>query len=100
MSERIVVLGGGYAGVLSALRMGRRLRGRASVTLVSASDSFVDRIRLHQLAAGNHPARRPLAPLLARAGVELVVGHATAWHPAARTLEVDGRAIAYDRIVY
>jgi NADH dehydrogenase FAD-containing subunit len=100
MSERIVVLGGGYAGVLAALRMGRRLRGKAQVTLVSATDAFVDRIRLHQLAAENDPAHRPLEPLVTRAGVELVIGRATGWRPTSRTLEVNGRAISYDRIIY
>ncbi|MGW1049020.1 FAD-dependent oxidoreductase [Streptomyces sp. NPDC002521] len=53
MSHRIVVLGAGHAGLLAAKRLARRLhRSGATVTLVNASDRFVERVRLHQLAAG------------------------------------------------
>jgi NADH dehydrogenase FAD-containing subunit len=117
MSERIVVLGGGYAGTLAALRMGRQLRGRALVTLVSASPVLVERIRLHQRAAqltAEHPQpdlaqswdrslfghSLNLAELTERAGVELVVERATAWRPSERRLELGARTLGYDKIVY
>ena len=45
----VVVLGGGYAGVAAARRLAR---GGARVTLVDRKPRFVERIRLHQVAAG------------------------------------------------
>ena len=52
MAEHVVVLGGGYAGVLAAVRLAGRARRRAEVTLLDAKPEFVQRLRLHQVAAG------------------------------------------------
>lgn len=52
----VVVLGGGYAGVMAANRLTRRRD--VVVTLVNAREEFVERIRLHQLTVGNRDARR------------------------------------------
>ena len=46
---RVVVIGGGYAGVLAA----NRLQRRADVTLINPRPAFVERIRLHQRVTGN-----------------------------------------------
>lgn len=48
----VVVIGGGYAGVLAANRLTQR--DDTSVTLINARPHFVERIRLHQLIAGSH----------------------------------------------
>jgi len=64
---QIVVLGGGYAGVLAARRLARGAGPTARVTLVDASDTFVERIRLHQVAAGATLRVRPIASLIGRA---------------------------------
>ena len=73
----VLVVGAGYAGLLAA----NRLAGRgAHVTLVNERDTFVDRIRLHEVIAGTRvPARAApaLRPLL-RQGVELATGRAVA----------------------
>ena len=50
--HRIVVAGGGYAGVSCALRLARRVPSNVKVTLISSTDRFVERIRLHQRATG------------------------------------------------
>ena len=48
----VLVVGAGYAGLLAA----NRLAGRgAHVTLVNERDTFVDRIRLHEVIAGYDP---------------------------------------------
>lgn len=103
MSHRIVVLGAGYAGLLAAKRLARRLhRDDATVTLVNASDRFVERVRLHQLAAGQWLTPRPLRQQLGRAAVQLAIGRVTAIDPAARTVWMgdEPRALVYDTLVY
>jgi len=43
MGASVVVLGGGYAGTLAALRVAGRTRGTGvRVTLVNAADTFVE----------------------------------------------------------
>ncbi len=65
---RVVVLGGGFAGVLAAGRIARAMQGSAEVRLVSEHGSFVERVRLHQLATGQTIARPGLETLLAMTG--------------------------------
>jgi len=88
MKHRIVILGAGYAGLLAAGRLGRRLHGDdATVTLVNAEPDFVERVRLHQLAAGQDLPPRPLEDVLAGTGVVLRVARVTG-------VDVDRRAVA------
>lgn len=72
--HRIVVAGAGYAGVSCALRLARRVPSNVSVTLVSGTDRFVERIRLHQRATGQNVGDWSLPALIRRSGVELRVG--------------------------
>ncbi|QKV18163.1 NAD(P)/FAD-dependent oxidoreductase [Oricola thermophila] len=95
----IVIIGGGYAGVACALRLARKAGRGNRITLVNDSDGFVERIRLHQVAAGSGTARRALRPVLERAGVGLVVGRAEAINSGARSVRVDGRSLPWDRLV-
>lgn len=61
MKHRIVVLGAGYAGAITAGRLAKRLhRDDVEITLVNADPDFVERIRLHQLATGQDLPVRPL----------------------------------------
>lgn len=56
--ERVMIVGGGYAGSLCATRIGRRGRGMAEAVLVDPRQRFVERVRLHELAAsGDGPSR-------------------------------------------
>lgn len=102
-STHIVILGAGYAGVLAALRLARQ--GAVRITLVNAVPHFVERIRLHQLAAGQTLPARPLHAMLAGTGVELLIGRALSIDPQAHRVEVallDGttRSVAWDRLIY
>ena len=54
----VIVIGAGYAGLLAANRLAARGR---RVQLVSSTDGYVDRIRLHEYAAGRRVA--PARPL-------------------------------------
>lgn len=75
MARRILVVGGGYAGTLSAIRLARKTRGEdAEVVLVDARPWFVERVRLHQDVAGTGPSRTSLASMLSGTRVRLRVG--------------------------
>lgn len=95
--QRVVVLGGGYAGMMAALR----LAPHARVTLVDPSDRFTERVRLHELAAGRPEVSHSRARLLHGTGVEHLAARATALAPEARAVHTDsGRTLVYDRLVY
>lgn len=97
----IVVLGAGYAGLESAIRLQRLVRGKAQVTVVAARDSFEERIRLHQAAVGQKLPARPIADFLDGTGVSFVHARVQELVPARRELLLqDGRAIAYDFLIY
>lgn len=60
MQHRIIVLGAGYAGASAAGRLAKRVqREDVAITLVNAEPDFVERVRMHQLAAGQDLAPRP-----------------------------------------
>ncbi len=62
MKHRIVVLGAGYAGAFAAGNLARRLSpADTEITVVNAAPEFVERMRLHQLAAGQDLTFRRLA---------------------------------------
>ncbi|WP_431952249.1 NAD(P)/FAD-dependent oxidoreductase [Actinacidiphila sp. bgisy167] len=105
MQHRIVVLGAGYTGASVAGRLARRLRREdVAITLVSAEPDFVERVRLHQLAAGQDLTPRPLGEMFAGTGVELRTAKVTAVDADRRTVAVDGPdgpgELAYDTLVH
>lgn len=100
--HEIVVLGGGYTGLLATIRLARRTRRMAvRITLVNPSDRFTERLRMHQIAAGAELADHRIPDLLA--GTEVVFRHtaATAIDPANRRIScTDGAEVRYDTLVY
>ncbi|MFC5905774.1 NAD(P)/FAD-dependent oxidoreductase [Streptacidiphilus monticola] len=97
-STDIVVIGGGYAGVTAANRLTQRQD--VTVTLVNPRPDFVQRIRLHQLAAGTHEAVTDYREVLAPA-VRLVVDSVARIDAAKRELELaSGGTLGYDYLVY
>ncbi|OBA59667.1 hypothetical protein A5780_21170 [Nocardia sp. 852002-20019_SCH5090214] len=73
-TTEIVVIGGGYAGVMAANRL--RKRQDVTVTLVNPRPRFVERIRLHQFVARTRDAALDYDTLLGN-GVRLLVDRAT-----------------------
>ncbi|WP_329565470.1 NAD(P)/FAD-dependent oxidoreductase [Kitasatospora sp. NBC_01266] len=107
MQHRIVVLGAGYTGAIAAGRLAKRLhREDVTITLVNPEPDFVERVRLHQLAAGQDLAPRPFSEMFAGAGVELRLAKVTAVDVDRKTVAVtavDGPAageLEYDTLVY
>ncbi|WP_105971804.1 NAD(P)/FAD-dependent oxidoreductase [Streptomyces geranii] len=101
--HRIVVLGAGYTGMFSAVRLAHRTRRTGvTITLVNPSSRFVERLRMHQIAAGQELAVHRIPELLAGTGVTFVQGAATAIDPEARRITLDGGAgtLDYDTLVY
>ncbi|MFE6710748.1 NAD(P)/FAD-dependent oxidoreductase [Streptomyces sp. NPDC057695] len=101
--HRIVVIGGGYTGVFSAIRLAHRTRriGGVRITLVNPTARFVERLRMHQIAAGQELADHRIPDLLTGTGVPFVEGTVTAIDPGARRITVDdSEALAYDTLVY
>nr|BFD83690.1 FAD-dependent oxidoreductase [Streptomyces sp. Xyl84] len=89
MQHRIIVLGAGYTGAVAAGRLARRLhREDAAITLVNAEPDFVERVRLHQLAAGGHLAPRPFSEMFAGTGVVLKHARVTGVDADRRTVTV------------
>ncbi|MGW9070645.1 NAD(P)/FAD-dependent oxidoreductase [Streptomyces yangpuensis] len=95
--QHVVVVGAGYAGVTAALRVSRRHQ----VTLIDPKESFTERIRLHELAAGRTGTPVVLRDLVAGREINTVQATATSIDPGARTVLLDsGTTLAYDRLVY
>lgn len=97
-TTKVVVIGGGYAGALAANRL--RQRAGLDITLVNPRPQFVERVRLHQLAAGTAEATADYGALLGE-GVRLVVDNATRIDTAARTVRLaSGRTVEHDYVIY
>jgi NADH dehydrogenase len=94
----IVVIGGGYAGTLAANHL--RLNAEVDITVVNPRPVFVERIRLHQLAAGSGGAAVDYGTLLGE-GVRLLVDNAERIDTAAATVELtSGAVLDYDYLIY
>ncbi|WP_431952260.1 NAD(P)/FAD-dependent oxidoreductase [Nocardia lijiangensis] len=94
----VVVIGGGYAGVMAANRLTQR--HEVTVTVINPRSVFVPRLRLHQLVGGTHDAVVAYAEVLAE-GVRLVVDSATWIDAAGRSVTLaEGDTIGYDYLIY
>ncbi|GGS99228.1 NAD(P)/FAD-dependent oxidoreductase [Streptomyces violaceus] len=110
MQHRIVVLGAGYTGAIAAGRLARRLHSEdVAITLVNAEPDFVERVRMHQLAAGQDLRPRPFSEMFAGTGVELKLAKVTGVDVDRRTVAVvdangpgepETEELAYDTLVY
>lgn len=105
--KRVVVVGGGYAGLFAARRAsGGARRGGVEVTLVDPAPEWVERTRMHQVAAGDVSVKRyPLTELFRGTGVRVVGGRATEIDPEGGQVTVETAngttsRLPFDRLVY
>ncbi|HVG09161.1 MAG TPA: FAD-dependent oxidoreductase [Thermoanaerobaculia bacterium] len=102
-NHKILILGGGYAGVMAASRL--VINGvRAEITLVDARTELVQRIRLHETLAGSTPKTLPYR-LLERKGVRFVQARVESLEPGrrkavARTAGGERLELEYDTLIY
>ncbi|MGW4404663.1 NAD(P)/FAD-dependent oxidoreductase [Nonomuraea sp. NPDC004702] len=101
MKHRVVVLGAGYAGAYVAGNLARRLSpADTEITVVNAEPDFVERLRLHQLAAGRQIEAHKLADVFAGTGIRLRLARVTAVDPERQIVHSDAGELGYDTLVY
>jgi NADH:ubiquinone reductase (H+-translocating) len=95
---RVIVIGGGYAGVLAANHL--RLNENVDITLVNPRDKFVERIRLHQLVTGSDDAVVDFSEILGD-GIHLTVDSVARIDAPRRRVELArGDELTYDYLIY
>ncbi|KAB8181853.1 oxidoreductase [Nonomuraea phyllanthi] len=109
MKHRIVVLGAGYAGAYVAGNLARRLSPKdTEITVVNAVPDFVQRMRLHQLAAGRDIEAPQLSEVFAGTEIRLRLARVTAVDPERQVVAMapahgvpgGGGELGYDTLVY
>ncbi|MFI1485212.1 NAD(P)/FAD-dependent oxidoreductase [Streptomyces sp. NPDC020747] len=94
----VIVIGGGYAGVMAANRLTQR--GDVTVTLINPRPVFVHRIRLHQVVGGSQDMVVDYREVLAD-GVRLVVDTVARIDAAEHSVALAaGGVIGYDYLMY
>jgi NADH:ubiquinone reductase (H+-translocating) len=107
-ARRILVLGGGFAGLWSAIGAARK-RQELGLSESELAITLVNRDRFHSLRVRNYeadlpPCRVPLAAVLDPVGVEWQVGEVAGIDPGARGVDFSGAdgvgRFHYDRLVF
>jgi NADH dehydrogenase FAD-containing subunit len=100
--HQIVVLGAGYTGLIATARLARYTRRlNTRITLVNPSSRFTERLRMHQVAAGQELTDFQIPVLLKGTGVRFRQAAATAIDTADRVVTLDnGARLHYDTLVY
>jgi NADH dehydrogenase FAD-containing subunit len=102
---KVIVIGAGYAGLLAAVRLAGKTRGaKVDLTLVNASEVFVERLRLHQWAANQNIVWRPLVDILQGTGVKFLQGYVNLIDPHEQEIVVqrgtETQRMEYDYLLY
>ncbi|UYB39105.1 FAD-dependent oxidoreductase [Streptomyces sp. Je 1-4] len=97
-NTHVLVIGGGYAGVMAANRLTQR--DDVTVTLINPRPDLVHRVRLHQLVGGSDDAVVAYEDVLAER-VRLVVDSVTRIDAAERSVTLSaGGTLGYDYLIY
>ncbi|MET9605926.1 FAD-dependent oxidoreductase [Streptomyces sp. NPDC006512] len=90
---KVVVVGAGYAGMLAANRIAKKVKG-AEITVINPRPDFVERVRLHQQIVGSAAVATPLTSML-RAGIGSKVAAVDRIGDGHVTLD-DGTSVDFD----
>ncbi|TGM96934.1 NAD(P)/FAD-dependent oxidoreductase [Leptospira yasudae] len=97
--KTVLIAGGGYAGIIAANRLVRK-KLPIEIVLVTAQETFQERIRNHQLLAGTLKNTYTVRSLLHK-NVKLVIEKIVKIEPQSkRVLLESGSALKYDHLVY
>jgi sulfide:quinone oxidoreductase len=99
--HRVLVLGGGFGGIATAVALRSQLAPADEVVLVERRPSFVMGLRKNWALVGASSlteGERPLAALRER-GIEVLAATIDAIRPDAREAQVDGRTLKADALV-
>lgn len=99
---RVLILGGGYAGLLAANRLSRS-RQPLDITLVDARHRFEQRIRYHEVLSGRAPAILDYKTWLKRRGIAFLQGWVEQLDVNAQSVTVtqheETRQLPYDYLI-
>jgi NADH dehydrogenase len=100
----VVILGAGYAGLMAALRLGRR-KWRLRIALVNARDQFLERVRLQEsIVAAVAPRIASISAFVAGTNIEFICGSVTSLDADERRIRIatdtQEREIAFDQAIY
>lgn len=99
--HRVLILGGGFGGIATAVALRARLAADDEVVLVERRPTFVMGLRKNWALVGHGTiaeGTRPLAALAER-GIRVVAGTVDSIDPAARAAIIDGQRIEADALV-
>ncbi len=103
---RVVIIGAGYAGIITALRLAGRVtdHDKVRITLINGREHFVERIRLHQEASDQALKTHHIPKILHNKAIDFMQGWVTEIAPEAKTVTVkQGNTQSthtYDTLVY
>ena len=100
----VVILGAGYAGVIAALRLGRRKWG-LRIALVNPRDEFLERVRIQEsIVAAVAPRIPSISAFFAGTNVEFICGNVTSLDADQRRVRIttgtQEREITFDEAIY
>jgi NADH:ubiquinone reductase (H+-translocating) len=100
MKKKIIVLGAGYAGLMAVNRLAK-LNQNYKILLINESDTFVERIRNHEFAAGLEVPQHKVNNLIPNQ-VELLVDRVESLDPKSKIIQLasDKKKHNYDYLIY
>lgn len=100
-AQRVLILGGGFAGLWSALSAARaRQEFGADCEIVLVNDTSFHSIRVRNYEADLSDTRVPLDEVLRPVGVKRIEAEVSAIDVVARTVRCGAETIGYDRLVF